>query len=134
MIVVDAGIWVRSLIDEGSTGVAARQVLTDDPAWTAPAHAPIEVLRTVRRYETAGFLTSAQAGSVAAEVLAAEIDYVGPESWLLASVWRYRHNISAYDAPYVTIAQRRDVPLVTLDQRLARAAAVAGVRVLVPTG
>jgi predicted nucleic acid-binding protein len=134
VIVVDAGVWVRSLIDDGSTGDAARRVLAGDLEWTAPAHAPIEALRTVRRYETAGFLSTAQAQLAAAEVLAAQIDYVGPERWLLVSVWRHRHNLSAYDAPYVVIAQSRGIPLVTLDRRLERAATAAGVPVVVPTG
>jgi predicted nucleic acid-binding protein len=50
----------------------------------------------------------------------------------LASVWRERHNVSAYDAPYVSIARHRDIPLVTLDRRLARAALAVAVRVIVP--
>lgn len=129
---VDAGVWVRSLVDDGSMGDAARRVLAGDLDWTAPAHAPIEALRTVRRYETAGLLTTAQAQSAAAEIFDAEIDYVGPERWLLASVWRRRTNISAYDAPYVSIALHRGIPLVTLDQRLAGAALGAAVRVIVP--
>ena len=134
MIVVDASVWVRSLVDDGTMGDAARLVLADDLRWTAPAHAPIEALRTVRRYETAGLLTAAQAQSVAKEVLAAEVEYVGPERWLLASVWHGRHNLSAYDAPYLSIAQHRGIPLVTLDQRLARAASAAAVQVIVPAG
>jgi len=134
VIVVDASVWVRSLVDDGTMGDAARLVLADDLRWTAPAHAPIEALRTVRRYETAGLLTAAQAQSVAKEVLAAEVEYVGPERWLLASVWHARHNLSAYDAPYLTIAQHRGIPLVTLDQRLARAASAAAVQVIVPAG
>jgi predicted nucleic acid-binding protein len=132
VIVVDASVWVRSLVDDGSLGDAARRVLAGDLRWTAPAHAPIEALRTVRRYETSGLLTTAQAQSIADEVLAAEVDYVGPERWLLASGWRYRHSLSGYDAPYVVIAESRGIPLVTLDQRLARAASAAGLQVIVP--
>ena len=101
-------------------GDVARRVLAQDLRRTAPAHAPIEALRTVRWYETAGLLTTAQAQSVTKEDLAAEVDHVGPERWLLASVWRARHNLCAYDTPYVTIAQHRGIPLVTLDRRLAR--------------
>jgi hypothetical protein len=41
MIVVDAGVWVRALVDGGSAGDAARGVLTDDPDWAAPAHMPV---------------------------------------------------------------------------------------------
>jgi predicted nucleic acid-binding protein len=132
VIVVDASVWVRSLVDDGSMGDAARRVLADDLRWTAPAHAPIEALRTVRRYEAAGLLATAQAQLMAEEVLAAEVDFVGPDPWLLASVWRYRHHLSAYDAPYVAVAQHRGIPLVTFDQRLARAASAAGAQVIVP--
>lgn len=60
------------------------------------------------------------------------VRYLGPEPWLLAEVWRARHVLSAYDAPYVAIAMRYRVPLVTLDERLARAARAMRVEVLVP--
>ncbi len=38
-----------------------------------------------------------------------------------------RHDISTYDAAYLELAVRRGVPLATQDERLARAAAAAGV-------
>ena len=132
MIVVDAGAWVRALIDKGPNGDASRQVLNDDSEWVAPTHAPIEALRTIRRYERAGLITTDWASAVAAEVGEAEVRYVGPERWLLSAVWESRHNISPYDAPYVALAQHYDIPLVTLDERLARAARALGADILVP--
>ncbi|HEY5856275.1 MAG TPA: type II toxin-antitoxin system VapC family toxin [Aldersonia sp.] len=132
MIVVDAAVWVRALIDDGPSGIAARRVLTADQEWVAPAHMPIEVLRTIRRYETAHLLTSEQADLHAAQVLDAEVGYAQPQRWLLAAVWDRRHNISPYDAPYVALAQYHGIPLVTFDDRLARAAGDSGIPVLVP--
>lgn len=41
---------------------------------------------------------------------------------LLPRIWDLRDNFSAYDAAYVALAERLDLPLVTLDARLARAA------------
>ncbi len=41
---------------------------------------------------------------------------------LLASVWRYRDTMSAYDASYVTLAESLGVPLLTAGARLAAAA------------
>lgn len=37
-------------------------------------------------------------------------------------VWSLRHNVSAYDASYVALAEALDAPLLTSDMRLARAA------------
>jgi predicted nucleic acid-binding protein len=73
-----------------------------------------------------------QAEAYAAEVREAEVDYTWAERWLLAAVWEIRHNVSPYDAPYVALARRNDIPLVTFDERLARAARSLGADVLVP--
>lgn len=132
MIVIDAGAWVRALVEDGPAGEACRAALVDDPDWLAPGHAPIEVLRTIRRYEAVGQLTSGQADVHARSVWEAEVRYASPEQWLLAAVWEHRRNISPYDAPYVALALRDDLALVTLDERLGRAARAVGARVLVP--
>jgi predicted nucleic acid-binding protein len=132
MIVVDASVWVRALVDDGPAGDAARGSMTNDPEWAAPAHMPVEVLRTLRRYEAAGVLTTAQADVFAAEVGEVTVRYAAPESWLLAAIWARRHNVSAYDAGYLALADMYDAPLVTLDERLARAAGQAGISATVP--
>lgn len=132
MIVVDAGVWVRALVDSSAVGDACRAVLCADPDWVAPSHAAIETLRTLRRYEAAGLLTRSQADAHAEAVTAAEVRYIGAEPWVLTGVWRRRHTISPYDAPYVAVSLALDVPLATLDERLARAAGALGVRVVVP--
>ena len=132
MIVVDASAWVRSLVDDSQAGDAARRALTDDPDWAAPAHMPVEVLRTLRRYEASGLLTVAQADLFAAEVAGATLRYAAPETWLLAAIWARRHNVSPYDAGYLALAEQYDAPLVTLDERLARAAGQTGIATVVP--
>lgn len=132
MIVVDASAWVVALVDSGRTGERVRATLSADPDWMVPAHAPLEVLRTLRRFETAGSVTSDQAEGLAQAVWSAEVRYVGVEPWLLQTAWRLRENVSAYDAPYLAVATAHGVPLVTLDERLARAARALGVDVLVP--
>ncbi len=132
MIVVDASAWVRALVDDGPHGEAARRVLTGDPDWAAPAHMPVEVLRTLRRYEAEGLLTAAQADVFAAEVAGATVRYVVPDPSMLAAIWARRHNVSPYDAGYLAVADLYGVPLVTLDVRLARAAQRARVDVTVP--
>ncbi|MFT3970181.1 MAG: type II toxin-antitoxin system VapC family toxin [Micropruina sp.] len=132
MIIVDAGVWVRALVDSSAIGDACRVVLCADPDWVAPSHAAIETLRTLRRYEAAGLLTRSQADAHAEAVTAAEVRYIGAEPWVLTEVWRLRHTISPDDAPYVAVPLALDVPLATLDERLARAAGALGASVVVP--
>jgi len=129
VIVVDANAWIYSLVDEGKTGDECRDHLAADPAWIAPAHMPTEALRTLRRLEVAGAMTSAGLAEVADEIATLEVTYLGPDPASLLAQWQLRHNLSAYDAPYVVIAQRFRAPLVTLDGRLARAAEALGVEV-----
>ena len=42
--------------------------------------------------------------------------------FLLPRVWALRHNLTAYDAVYVALAEALDAPLLTRDQRMATAA------------
>ncbi|MEN8234254.1 MAG: type II toxin-antitoxin system VapC family toxin [Actinomycetota bacterium] len=39
----------------------------------------------------------------------------------LPRIWELRHNLSAYDAAYVALAEASKVPLLTLDRKLANA-------------
>lgn len=41
---------------------------------------------------------------------------------LLDRAWQLRHNLSFYDGVYVALAEALDMPLLTLDRRLAKAA------------
>ena len=44
-----------------------------------------------------------------------------PHVGLLNRIWALRHNLSAYDATYVALAEALDCALLTADARLARA-------------
>ena len=45
-----------------------------------------------------------------------------PHSVLLPRIWQLRHNLSAYDAAYVVLAEKLGATLLTRDARLASAA------------
>jgi predicted nucleic acid-binding protein len=40
---------------------------------------------------------------------------------LLERIWQLRGRLTAYDAAYVALAEALEVPIVTIDRRLARA-------------
>lgn len=132
MIVVDASVWATALADSSQRGEASRTAMELDPDWLMPAHGPTEVLRTLRRFEMKGHLTENEATRAAAEVSQASVRYTGPDEVTLMAAWKLRHNLSAYDAPYVVLAAMYECPLVTLDERLAKAARAAGVEVIEP--
>jgi predicted nucleic acid-binding protein len=44
-----------------------------------------------------------------------------PHLVFLSRIWQLRHNVSAYDAAYLTLAEKLDATLVTRDARLASA-------------
>jgi predicted nucleic acid-binding protein len=44
-----------------------------------------------------------------------------PHGLLLPRIWDLRHNLTAYDAVYVALAEALRAPLVTRDHRLAGA-------------
>ena len=45
-----------------------------------------------------------------------------PHDVLLDRIWELRHNASAYDAAYLSLAEVLEAPLLTTDARLARVA------------
>jgi predicted nucleic acid-binding protein len=132
VIVVDACTWVEALVVGGARADATRDMVVGDPRWVAPAHMPLEVIRTLRRAELRGELTAEQAARCADLVGSAKVELIVPGDAVLARVWALHHTMSTYDAPYVAVAEAFGVPLVTIDLRLARAAEKQGVEVVVP--
>lgn len=117
MIVVDASVVVSALAEGGARGVRAERVLADEVL--APQHIDLEVLHALARFE--------RRRQVAREALAtrvAELRRLPIERWdiapLVARAHSLRHNLTAYDASYVALAELLDVPLATFDDRLSR--------------
>ena len=76
--------------------------------------------QVLRRYAAAGTLTS-ERGLAALTDLADFPVHRYPHDWLLPRVWELRHNVTAYDAAYVALAEALPAPLVSCDARLASA-------------
>lgn len=119
MIVLDASAYCEALLRPPEDALRARL------AGVGLVHVPdgfdIEVLNVLRRLCSLGTITADEgAAEVAALGAASDIQRhaVVP---LLPEMWRLRHNITGYDAAYVALAARLDLPLATADRRLAQA-------------
>jgi predicted nucleic acid-binding protein len=122
-VIVDATAMVAAIGDVATMGDTARAQLSMAPAWHAPAHMTVEVVRTFDRLARHGQLTDAQARVYAMQM----VDGVGAavvlhaDRSLLSAAWSLRANLSTYDALYVALAEHLRLPLLTADLRLARA-------------
>ncbi len=122
MIVADASAVVEVLLNTSAGERIADRLL--DPAETvaAPHLLDLEVLQVLRRYTLTGDLDS-ERGQQAIE------DYIDlpivryPHEPLVPRIWDLRHNITAYDAAYIALAEALDAPLLTRDAHLADAPA-----------
>jgi len=87
-------------------------------------HAPhlldVEVAQVLRMYASAG-LFGAERGVEALEDLADFPIARYPQQPFLPRIWELRHNVTAYDAAYLALAEALAAPLVTRDAKLASA-------------
>jgi predicted nucleic acid-binding protein len=118
-LVVDASLVVAALVDSGPDGRWAEEVLRSD-GLAAPHLLPVETANVLRRAASAGQISDDVASLAHSDLADLRVEYVGYEP-VAARIWDLRHNLSAYDAWYVAVAETLDAPLATLDRRLAAA-------------
>jgi predicted nucleic acid-binding protein len=117
--VVDASVVVAGLVDDGPDGQWALDLLAE-PSVLAPHLMPVEVAQILRRL--------VRAGSVSADVAALALEDLSDLAIALYDfaphadrVWELRETLTAYDAWYIALAESFEVPLATLDRRMAKA-------------
>lgn len=116
MTVVDASVWLDLVV--------GRRTPEDlpDPPLLVPGHFDTEVLSGLRGLTRGGHLAAPDAARWVSGLMRAPLLRV-PVRELLAEAWALSDAIPAYDAPYVALARREAVSLVTADAKLARGAA-----------
>lgn len=120
MIVVDASVVIEVLLNTPAGIQIAERFF--DPAETlhAPHLLDVEVAQVLRRYARTGELGAAR-GLQALEDL---VDFPlirYPHDLFLLRIWELRHNITAYDAAYIALAEALGALLLTRDAALASA-------------
>ena len=115
MIVVDASAAVRALLHDGE----ARRWLSAE-SFVAPHLIDAEVLQALRRLVARGAVGAADTEKAVRQWSRFGLTRLAIHG-LTSRIWTLRHNLSAYDASYVALAEALDCPLLTADARLAGA-------------
>ena len=121
MIVVDASAIVDLLIDAVDTA-DLRELVRDADDLHAPNLLDYEVVSGLRRRTLRGRLTATRAQDALTDFEDLSIRRWPLLDGLRRRVFSLRDSFTAYDASYIALAEALDCPLVTRDQRLARAA------------
>jgi predicted nucleic acid-binding protein len=119
VLVVDTSAVLAALAgDEPPAGLVAR--LAGDTDLHAPHLIDTEMLHALRHMTIAGQLSEERAADARTDFAELALTRY-PHHPLSDRVWQLRHNLSAYDATFITLAELLDAPLITCDARLASA-------------
>jgi predicted nucleic acid-binding protein len=120
VIVVDASALIEVLLNTPSGSRIIERLFDRQETLHAPCLLDIEIAQVLRRYALAGEL-SATRGLQAIEDLCDFPITRYPHDLFLPRIWELRHNVTAYDAAYIALAETLDAPLLTRDNKLASA-------------
>jgi predicted nucleic acid-binding protein len=118
--------------DEGASLDALIARVAEEPA-VVPAHWLLEVDNALLMGERRGRIKAEQREEILAHISRLPIrvdEETSLRGWQEVPELAVRHRLTAYDAAYLELALRLNVPLATLDADLARAARSAKVRLL----
>jgi len=121
VIVVDASVMVEMLL-RSEVGEASRTRLVQR---REELHAPhflyLEVANALRHCLLRGEIDDGRGSEALADLTTMSIERHEHQP-LLERIWQLRHNLTAYDAAYLALAERLDAPLLTLDSGLVSVA------------
>ena len=115
--VVDSSVIVAALVDTGPHGAWAEDVLSGG-SLHAPELVRVEATNILRRLERAKLITTPEANGAQEDLMQLDVDLFSFEPFA-DRIWELRHNLTAYDAAYLALAEALKAPLVTRDAALA---------------
>jgi len=118
VIVVDASALVEALLRTPAAAGVLQRLFGTEETLHAPHLIDLEVVQVLRRYAASGRVESGRCRDALNDLLDLPLDRHSHDI-LLPRVWELRHNLTAYDAAYVALAEALDATLLTRDRRLA---------------
>jgi predicted nucleic acid-binding protein len=118
MIVLDASAAVDWLLQTSAGRRIEKRIYARNETLHAPQLLDLEVVQVLRRLAFEGVVTARRADEAFADLLDLRVNRY-PHLVLLPRIWHLRHNLSAYDAAYIVLAEELGGTLLTRDRRLA---------------
>ena len=129
MIVVDASAILEVLLQTPEASRVSRRIFATGETLHAPHLLDLEIAQVLRRYFRLGVISADRGADALADLSDLPLHRY-PHFVLLPRIWQLRHNLTAYDAAYLALAEALDAPLVTRDRALASVGAKVRVDVL----
>jgi predicted nucleic acid-binding protein len=120
MIVLDASAAIEVLLQTARGASLAGHILAPAVSLHAPHLLDVEVSQVLRRLVAQGELEAERARQALGDFADFPIERYSHEL-LLPRIWELRHNLTAYDAAYVALAETLGATLLTGDRRIGRA-------------
>jgi predicted nucleic acid-binding protein len=120
MIVLDASAAVDWLLQTSAGRSIEKRIYSRNETLHAPYLLDLEVTQVLRRLALQRVVPVLRADEAVRDLLDLRISRY-PHVVFLPRIWQLRHNLSAYDAAYIVLAEKLGAALVTRDARLASA-------------
>jgi predicted nucleic acid-binding protein len=120
VIVIDASAILEVLLVTQAAQPIEDRIFSTTENLHAPHLLDLEVAQVLRRYCASEQMTP-ERGYQALSDLADFPIIRYPHDLFLSRIWKLRHNVTAYDAVYIALAESLSAPLLTRDARLASA-------------
>lgn len=120
MIVVDASAVLEALLQTAAASAVEEHLFSEGVPLHAPHLLDLEVAQVLRRHAAIGQIEPPRCRDALDALRAFPLRRYSHDV-LLERVWELRHNLTAYDAAYVALAEALDATLLTRDRHLAAA-------------
>ena len=120
MIVIDSSAVLEVLLRSQAGLEIEKRIFSPRESLFAPHLLDLEVVQVLRRYCTSGEIDSERGKEAIEDLKDLPINRYQHDIFLYR-IWELRHNMTAYDAAYVALAETLPAPLLTRDAHLASA-------------
>jgi predicted nucleic acid-binding protein len=120
VIVLDASAAVDWLLQTPAGQQIENRIYSRSESLHAPHLLDVEVAQVLRRLVREAVISAQRAEEAIQDLVDLRVTRY-PHFVFLPRIWQLRHNLSAYDAAYVVLAEELGATLVTRDARLASA-------------